>query len=105
MPEQPGDLEKRRAYRRLFCATEEPYKTYAETVLADLLDECGVLNTHFQFGGTQGDNNYLTGRYSIGLKILENCGITDIKKITSAIMSVLPEDIELQETADSEDIS
>jgi hypothetical protein len=95
-----NDIELRRAYRRLLCASEDPFKDYAVTVLADLLDECGVFDVGFQLGGTPADNGYLAGRRSIGMVILDKLGISDIKDITQALGLVPPEDIEKQEVAE-----
>ncbi len=99
MTKHEDDLELRRAYRRLLCADESPYKDYAVMVLADLMDECGVFDVGFQFGGTPADNGYLAGRRSIGMIILEKLGITDLRRITAALGTVMPEEIETQETA------
>lgn len=101
---QPSDIEIRRAYRRLLCAAEDPFRDYAVTVLSDLLDECGVFDVGFQAGGQPADNGYLAGRRSIGMVILEKLGITDLRRITEALGTVLPEDIETQETADNEGV-
>lgn len=96
------DIELRRAYRRLLCASEDPYKDYALTVLADLLDECGVFDVGFQISGTPADNGYLAGRRSVGMLILDRLGITDLRHIAEALGTVMPEEIEFQEEADIE---
>jgi hypothetical protein len=97
------DIELRRAYRRLLCTSEELFKDYAVTVLSDLLDECGVFDVGFQLGAQPADNGYLAGRRSIGMLILERLGITDLRRITEALSTVLPEDIEIQEKADNKE--
>ncbi len=103
MSQKIDDIELRRAYRRLLCTSEEPFKDYAVTVLSDLLDECGVFDVGFQLGGQPADNGYLSGRRSIGMLILDRLGITDLRRITEALSTVLPEDIEIQEKADNKE--
>lgn len=97
------DIELRRAYRRLLCATEDSIKSYAVTVLSDLLDECGVFDVGFQLGGQPADNGYLAGRRAIGMMILDRLGITSLRRITEALSAVLPEDIDIQENADNKE--
>ncbi len=102
MPEGEEEIEIRRAYRRLLCATDPPYKDYSVTVLADLLDECGVFDVGFQVNAQPADNGYLAGRRSIGLMILDRLGTTNLRLITEALGAVPPEEIETQEVAENE---
>lgn len=95
-------LTVRRAYRRLLCASEEPYRTYAIVVLADILDKCGAFHNNYDVRGGEGANGYLAGRESVAVEILYNLGITDMKKITEVLTTVLPTELNLQKEAERE---
>lgn len=97
-------VELRRAYRRLLCATDTPYSDYAKMVLADLLEECEVFSVGYQINAVQTtDNAFVAGKRYIGVMILEKLGITNLRKITNALQSVPPEDVEVQEVAENKE--